>query len=125
MQVLKSIQEMTRIGQTTKYLFQENESNRYANSEGWMKNNHEINYQIKQDKMEENQKKNIYKIYMRGPLYFAKIKGSCWGTNKVEDIYFMTGLSRWGAPISLTSSRGGDVTTQEFIVRHCFPSTKM
>ena len=32
-------------------------------------------------------------------------------TVEVEDIYFLTGLSRWGGPISLISSRGGDITT--------------
>ena len=36
-------------------------------------------------------------------------------TVEVEDIYFLTGLSRWGAPISLTGSRGGDITTRELI----------
>ena len=38
---------------------------------------------------------------------------------EVEDIYFLTGLSRWGAPISLTSSHGGDITTREIIDHHC------
>ena len=46
-------------------------------------------------------------------------------TIEVEDIYFLMGLSRRGAPISLTSSRGGTVTTQEMINRHYQPSTKM
>ena len=32
-------------------------------------------------------------------------------TIEVEDIYFLTGLSRRGALISLTGSCGGDVTT--------------
>ena len=45
-------------------------------------------------------------------------------TVEVEDIYFLTGLSRWGAPISLTGSRGGDITTQEFIDRHCALGTR-
>ena len=44
---------------------------------------------------------------------------------EVEDIYFLIGLSRWGAHFSLTGSRGGDVTTQELINRHCMPSTMM
>ena len=43
---------------------------------------------------------------------------------EVEDIYFLTGLSRWGAPISLTGSRGGDITTQELINHHCIPGTR-
>ena len=42
-------------------------------------------------------------------------------TVEVEDIYFLTGLSRRGSPISLTGSRGGDITTRELIVRHCAP----
>ena len=45
-------------------------------------------------------------------------------TVEVEDIYFLTGLSRWGAPISLTSSRGGDITTQELIDRHYIPGMR-
>ena len=32
-------------------------------------------------------------------------------TIEVEYIYFLTGLSRWGAPISLIDSHGGDITT--------------
>ena len=43
---------------------------------------------------------------------------------EVEDIYFLTSLSRWGAPISLTSSHGGDITTQELIDSHCIPGTR-
>ena len=42
---------------------------------------------------------------------------------EVEDIYFLTSLSRQGAPISLTSSHGGDITTRELIDRHCVPGT--
>ena len=45
-------------------------------------------------------------------------------TIEVEDIYFFTRLSRWGAPISLTGSHGRDVTTQELIDRYCLPSTR-
>ena len=45
-------------------------------------------------------------------------------TIEVEDIYFLTGLSRQGAPISLTSSYGGEITTQELINRHCIPGTR-
>ena len=40
-------------------------------------------------------------------------------TVEVEDIYFLIGLSRQGAPISLIGSHGGDITTQELIDRHC------
>ena len=45
-------------------------------------------------------------------------------TIEVEDIYLLTELSRRGAPISLTGSRGGDVTTQELIDRYYLPSTR-
>ena len=45
-------------------------------------------------------------------------------TIEVEDIYFLIGLLRWGAPISLTGSRGGDITTQELINRHCILETR-
>ena len=44
-------------------------------------------------------------------------------TVEVEDIYFLTGLSRWGAPISLAGSHGGDITTRELIDQHCAPET--
>ena len=43
---------------------------------------------------------------------------------EVEDIYFLTSLSIQGAPISLTSSCGGDITTQELIDHHCIPGTR-
>ena len=42
---------------------------------------------------------------------------------EVEDIYFLTGLSRRGAPISLTGSRGGGITTRELIDRYYAPGT--
>ena len=42
---------------------------------------------------------------------------------EIEDIYFLTGLLRWGAPISLTGSRGRDITTGELIDRHWAPGT--
>ena len=45
-------------------------------------------------------------------------------TIEVEDIYFLTRLSIQGAPISLTGSCGGDVTTQELIDHHCLPGTR-
>ena len=44
-------------------------------------------------------------------------------TVEVEEIYFLTGLSIWGSPISLTGYRGGDITTRELIDRHCAPGT--
>ena len=46
-------------------------------------------------------------------------------TIEVEDIYFLIGLSRRGAPISLIGSHWGDVTIEELINRHCIPGTRM
>ena len=46
-------------------------------------------------------------------------------TVEVEDMYFLTGFSRRGVPISLTGSQGGDITTHDLIVFHCFPETNM
>ena len=46
-------------------------------------------------------------------------------TVEVEDIYFLTGLSRRGEHISLIGPRGGEVTTQDLINRHYFLSTQM
>ena len=43
---------------------------------------------------------------------------------EVEDIYFLIGLSRWGSPISLAGSHGGDITTQVSIDCHCIPRTR-
>ena len=45
-------------------------------------------------------------------------------TVEVEDIYFLTGLSRWGATISLTSLHRGDITTQDLIDHHYIPRTR-
>ena len=45
-------------------------------------------------------------------------------TVEVEDIYFLIGLLRRGAPISLTGSCGGDITTRELIDCQCAPGTR-
>ena len=42
---------------------------------------------------------------------------------EVEDIDFLTSLSRRGAPISLIGSYGGDITTRELIDQHYAPGT--
>ena len=63
-------------------------------------------------------------LRMRNPEQQYFEVGSHLLTVEVEDIYFLTGLSRRGAPISLTGSRGGDITTQELINRHCIPGTR-
>ena len=42
---------------------------------------------------------------------------------ELEDIYFLTSLSRQGSPISLTRSLGGDITTRDLIDRHYAPGT--
>ena len=44
-------------------------------------------------------------------------------TVEVEEIYFLTFLSRRGAPISLTGSHGRHITTRELIDRHCATGT--
>ena len=63
-------------------------------------------------------------LYMCNPKkkYFEVVSHIL--TVEVEDIYFLIGLSRRGAPISLTSSRGGDITTLELINHHCVPGTR-
>ena len=45
-------------------------------------------------------------------------------TIEVEEIYFLMGISRRRAPISLTGSQGEDVA-QEIINRHCHPGTRI
>ena len=40
---------------------------------------------------------------------------------EVEDICFLTGLSRHGTPISVIGSPGEDITTRELIDRHYAP----
>ena len=45
-------------------------------------------------------------------------------TVEVEDIYFLRGLSQWGAPISLTGSHGGEINTQGLIDIYCFLGTQ-
>ena len=45
-------------------------------------------------------------------------------TLEVEDIYFLTGISIWGAPILLTGSCGGDITTKELIDHHYILGTR-
>ena len=46
-------------------------------------------------------------------------------TSEMEDIYFLIGFSRHGAPISLIFPQAGDITTQELIVCHCYLETNM
>ena len=59
---------------------------------------------------------NMEQQYLKVGAHILKIE--------VEDIYFLIGLSRWGAPISLTRSRGGEITNQELINCHCIPGTR-
>ena len=42
----------------------------------------------------------------------------------VDDIYFLIGLSRHGAPISLASSIRGGETVKDYIQQFCWPGTK-
>ena len=42
----------------------------------------------------------------------------------IEDIYFLTGLSRRGARVTLTGGRGGGLLMREYIHRHCEPDAE-
>ena len=42
----------------------------------------------------------------------------------VKDIYFLTGLSRRGQPISLSGSALGGETVRDYILQYCNPGTK-
>jgi hypothetical protein len=45
-------------------------------------------------------------------------------TLDIEDIYFLMGLSRRGARVSLTGGRGGGLPMSEYIHRHCEPDVE-
>ena len=47
-------------------------------------------------------------------------------TIEVEDIYFITGLSRWGEVVNLCSrgGPGGGPTIDEYIAVYCYPDTE-
>jgi hypothetical protein len=42
-------------------------------------------------------------------------------TIDIEDIYFLTGLSRWGSYVSLTSNRRGGLKMSEYCRQYCVP----
>jgi hypothetical protein len=43
---------------------------------------------------------------------------------KVEDIYFLTGLSRWGEVVNLKSHGfGSDMNIEDYIATHCVAHT--
>jgi hypothetical protein len=42
----------------------------------------------------------------------------------IEDIYFLTGLSRRGSRVTLTGSRGGGEPMNHYISAHCVPGTQ-
>ena len=42
----------------------------------------------------------------------------------VEDVYFLTGLSRRGLPISLTGSTVGGETVRDYVMQYCYPGEK-
>jgi hypothetical protein len=42
----------------------------------------------------------------------------------IEDIYFLTGLSRHGYYVSLTGSRGGGLKMSEYYNQYCVPETE-
>ena len=43
---------------------------------------------------------------------------------EIEDIYFLTGLSRRGYYVSLTGSRGGGLQMSEYFRIHCVPEAE-
>ena len=61
----------------------------------------------------------IHHMWMPEQQYFEV--GAHVLTIELDDIYFLTGLSRWGASISLIGSHEGDVTTQDLIDRYSLP----
>ena len=40
---------------------------------------------------------------------------------EIEDIYFLTKLSRRGSPVVLSRARGGETSLDEFIEQYCAP----
>ena len=42
----------------------------------------------------------------------------------IEDIYFLTGLSRHGSRVTLTRIRGGGAPMNHYISEHCVPGTQ-
>ena len=42
----------------------------------------------------------------------------------VEDVYFLTSLSRRGLPISLTGSTVGGETVRDYVMQYCYPRSK-
>jgi hypothetical protein len=42
----------------------------------------------------------------------------------IEDIYFLTGLSRWGSHVILTGSRRGGMKMSEYCREYCVPEAE-
>ena len=42
----------------------------------------------------------------------------------VEDVYFLTGLSRRGFPISLTGSTVGGEIVRDYVKQYCYPGSE-
>jgi hypothetical protein len=43
---------------------------------------------------------------------------------EIEDIYFLTRISRHGERISLSGFKGGDDKTENYIAQHCIVRTR-
>jgi len=43
---------------------------------------------------------------------------------EMEDIYFSTGVSKWGAPIILVSHQSTEMLTNEYIAQYCREGTR-
>ena len=74
---------------------------------------------------------------MRSQLRLLEYLVHMWDVNKqefrvgvhtltldIEDIYFMTGLSRRGSRVTLTSSRGGGEPMDYYVSHHCVSGTE-
>ena len=42
----------------------------------------------------------------------------------IEDVYFLTGLSRRGLPISLSGSTVGGEMVRDYILQYCYPGAE-
>ena len=43
----------------------------------------------------------------------------------VEDVYFLTSLSRRGLPISLIGSTVGGETVRDYVMQYCYPGAEL
>jgi hypothetical protein len=65
-----------------------------------------------------------YLVRMWDPDQQVFIVGAHTLTIDIEDIYFLTGLSRRGSYVSLTGSRAGGLTMSEYCNQYCVPEAE-